>query len=57
MNADVVFKKGWKENLEEWQTVGSDRPYHYLGSVKCYNRIGEALAKALIELQGAGSNK
>ncbi|MEL7498723.1 MAG: sialate O-acetylesterase [Planctomycetota bacterium] len=51
MEADAVFKKGWKENLEEWNTVGSDRPYHYLGSVKCYNRIGGALAEALIGLQ------
>ena len=51
MEADAVFKKGWKENFEEWQKIGSDRPYHYLGSVKCYSRIGGALAKALLELQ------
>ena len=51
MEADAVFKKGWKENFEEWQKIGSDRPYHYLGSVKCYSRIGGALADALIELQ------
>ncbi len=54
--ADAVFRKGWKENLERWNAVGSDRPYHYLGSVKCYNRIGGALAKALIGLQDEDSS-
>jgi alpha-galactosidase len=48
--ADAVFKKGWKENLQEWNTVGSDYPYHYLGSAKTYCRIGRALAEATISL-------
>lgn len=48
--ADAVFTKGWKENLEEWKRTGSDRPYHYLGSVKCYNRMGGAFADALLEI-------
>ena len=48
--ADAVFKKGWKENLKEWNTVGSDYPYHYLGSAKTYCRIGRALAEAAIAL-------
>jgi len=52
MEADAVFKKGWKEHLDEWKKIGSDRPYHYLGSVKCYNRIGLGLAEALLELNG-----
>src|SRR5205085_2638047 len=30
--AEAVFKKGWRENLGEWNKVGSDYPYHYLGS-------------------------
>ena len=34
-NADKVFRKGWKENIEEWEKVGSDFPFHYLGSAKC----------------------
>jgi alpha-galactosidase len=50
MTADAVFKRGWRENFDEWQTVGSDRPYHYLGSVKCYSRIGKAFGGAIIEL-------
>ena len=49
-NADAVFKKGWKENLKEWNTVGSDYPYHYLGSAKTYTKIGRALAEAAIAL-------
>ena len=48
--ADAVFKKGWRENLKEWNTVGSDYPYHYLGSAKTYCRIGRALAAAAIAL-------
>lgn len=50
VEADAVFTKGWKENLDEWKRIGSDRPYHYLGSVKCYNRIGGAFAQALLDL-------
>lgn len=49
--ADAVFRKGWKENLEEWETVGSDRPYHYLGSAKCYSDIGRAFAQAMLGLE------
>ena len=50
MEADAVFKKGWRENLKEWNTVGSDYPYHYLGSAKTYTKIGRALAEAAIAL-------
>jgi len=50
MQADAVFKKGWRENLKEWNTVGSDYPYHYLGSAKTYCRIGRALAEAVIAI-------
>lgn len=48
--ADAVFKKGWKKNVELWQTVGSDYPFHYLGSAKTYSDIGRAFGKAMIEL-------
>ncbi|HUF62303.1 MAG TPA: sialate O-acetylesterase, partial [Verrucomicrobiales bacterium] len=51
MNADAVYRKGWREHREEWDRVGSDYPYHYLGSVITYSRIGEAMAKAVIELE------
>lgn len=49
--ADRVFRKGWKENLEEWEKVGSDFPYHYLGSAKCYSDIGRAFAEAMLALE------
>src|SRR5204863_1912545 len=39
-DAEAVFKKGWRQNLEEWNKVGSDYPYHYLGSAKTMLRIG-----------------
>ena len=54
MEADAVFRKGWREHLEEWERVGSDRPYHYLGSVKCYGRIGKAFGEAVLELAETG---
>jgi alpha-galactosidase len=50
MDADAVFKKGWKQNLEEWNRVGSDFPYHYLGSHRTYGAIGRALADALLAM-------
>ena len=33
-DAEAVFKKGWRENIDEWNKVGSDYPYHYLGSAE-----------------------
>jgi hypothetical protein len=50
MEADAVFRRGWKEHLDEWNQVGSDFPYHYLGSAKTYSDIGAALARAVIAL-------
>jgi alpha-galactosidase len=50
MAAEAVFKKGWRENLAEWNTVGSDYGYHYYGSVRTYGKIGKALGAAMIEL-------
>lgn len=41
----------WKENFEQWQLTGSDRPYHYLGSAIWMTRIGRACADAMIELE------
>ncbi|MFO0964477.1 MAG: sialate O-acetylesterase [Gemmataceae bacterium] len=50
--AEAVFKKGWRENLAEWNKVGSDYPYHYLGSAKTMVHIGRAFADAILELRG-----
>jgi alpha-galactosidase len=51
MEADAVFRKGWREHRAEWDTVGSDYPYHYLGSAKTMCRIGEAMAEAVLALR------
>jgi hypothetical protein len=50
LEADAVFRKGWREHIDEWNKVGSDFPYHYLGSARTYCRIGRALAEAAIKL-------
>jgi alpha-galactosidase len=52
LEADAVFRKGWRENLTEWNKVGSDYPYHYLGSPKTMLRIGQAFGEAMLELRG-----
>ncbi len=51
--AHAVFKKGWRENLEEWNKVGSDFPYHYLGSAKTMILIGRAFGEAMIRMADA----
>jgi len=40
----------WKENVEAWERVGSDHPYHYLGSAVWFTRMGDAFAEAMMEL-------
>ncbi|MEC7584131.1 MAG: sialate O-acetylesterase [Planctomycetota bacterium] len=40
----------WKQNFEQWQLVGSDHPYHYLGSAIWHVRMGHAFAEAMLEL-------
>lgn len=53
LEAEAVFKKGWREHREEWDKVGSDWPYHYLGSAKTLCAIGQALGKAVLQLRGS----
>lgn len=48
--ADEAFPK-WRENLEDWVLIGSDFPYHYLGSTITFTRIGQALAQTILELR------
>ena len=45
-----VFNSGWQNHYCQWDTVGSDRPYHYLGSGKFFVRFGVAMADAMVEL-------
>ena len=46
----AVYKKGWAQHFAEWCVVGSDRPYHYLGSGKFFVRFGDSLAKQMLKL-------
>jgi len=50
LSALTVFQKGWQNHFAEWCAVGSDRPYHYLGSGKFFVRFGDALATSMSEL-------
>ncbi len=45
-----VFDAGWQQNFYVWNLVGSDRPYHYLGSGKFFVRLGDAFAEAMAEM-------
>ena len=45
-----VFQKGWPKHYHEWDTVGSDRPYHYLGSGAFFVRLGDSFATSMAEL-------
>lgn len=49
--ADAVFRKGWRKHLDEWNKVGSDYPFHYLGSPKTMLGIGKAFGEAILELR------
>ncbi|MCA1686656.1 MAG: sialate O-acetylesterase, partial [Planctomycetia bacterium] len=48
--AQAVYKKGWKDHLDEWNRFGSDHPYHYLGSAQTIILIGRAFGEAMIGL-------
>jgi hypothetical protein len=49
------FKEGlWKqgeEGMAKWNTVGSDRPYHYYGSGKTFFLKGVAFGEAMVKLK------
>jgi alpha-galactosidase len=49
--AEAIFKKGWRENLDTWNKVGSDYPFHYLGSPRTMYQIGRAFGDAMLELR------
>jgi alpha-galactosidase len=38
----------WRDHLEEWKKVGSDRGYHYLGSAITFSKIGRAFGQAML---------
>lgn len=57
LEAEAVYKKGWRENLAEWNKVGSDFPFHYLGSPRTMIGIGRAFGDAVLELRGEKKGK
>ncbi len=51
--AELVQKGVWRgPDWVKFYNVGSDRGYHYLGSARIYTRIGTALGRAMVELDG-----
>ena len=40
----------WSKQPVEFSQIGSDRPYHYMGSGKFFVRLGDALATEMVEL-------
>jgi len=45
--------KNWRDHVEEWNKVGSDYGYHYLGSAITFSKIGRAFGQATLELMKA----
>ena len=41
---------GWQKHVAEWKKVGSNWGYHYYGSAIWLDRIGKAMAEAMLEL-------
>ena len=39
------------DNFEAWEKIGSDRPYHYLGSTITFSKIGRAFGETMLELR------
>jgi len=56
--AEALFEKQYWKGTEaekaEWQKVGNDRPYHYLGSGKTYYLKGVAFAEQVMVMQEQG---
>lgn len=52
VGARAVYDKGWAKNFAVWRAIGSDRPYHYLGSGTFFARLGDSFATAMAELIG-----
>ncbi len=48
-DADKLIAK-WREQKTEWDKVGSDFGYHYLGSVRTFCKIGRAFGEAMVDL-------
>jgi alpha-galactosidase len=40
----------WKDDVEAWQRIGGDHPYHYLGSAIWFTRIGRQMGEEMERL-------
>jgi hypothetical protein len=52
-DADKLIE-GWRQHKEEWDKVGSDYGYPYLGSVRTFCQIGRAFGQAMVGLLRQG---
>ncbi len=50
--AGRVYTSKGEGKAEAWKMVGSNKPYHYLGSGIWYSRIGQTAGELMIELHG-----
>lgn len=48
--AEEVYPE-WRKRVAEWELVGSDFGYHYMGSAIWFNRIGRSMGEAMLELK------
>jgi len=53
----AVLVKNWRDHIDEWNKVGSDFGYHYLGSAITYSKIGRAFGEATLEMLYTGATK
>ncbi len=42
--------KNWRDHIDEWNKVGSNYGYHYLGSAITFSKIGRAFGQAMLGL-------
>jgi len=49
----AALVKNWRQHIDEWNKVGSDYGYHYLGSALTFSKIGRAFGQATLELMKA----
>ena len=64
VRTDVLIDKAaeelyphWRERFDEWKLTGGDFAYHYLGSAIWFNRIGHAMAEAMLEMEGQETSR
>ncbi len=46
----TALVENWRDHVDEWNKVGSDYGYHYLGSAITFSKIGRTFGEAMLEL-------